>query len=126
MQRFFTRFSRGGCSVRASVRAEETHIRTALFALPASSLVGCAGSERVDTILALTGDADAGATIYADNCASCHGADGTGATERAILGTESEEIAEIVLNGEDSMPSFADSLEDQDIADIIAWIEAQG
>ncbi len=101
-------------------------MRTALFALLASSLVGCAGSERADTILGLTGDADAGATLYADNCASCHGADGTGGAEEGILGEEASEIAEVVLNGEDSMPSFADSLEDQDIADILAWIEAQG
>lgn len=43
-----------------------------------------------------------------------------------MLGEDASEIAEIVLNGEDSMPSFADSLEDQDIADIIAWLEAQG
>lgn len=101
-------------------------MRTVLFTLVASSLVGCANAGRADTILGLTGDADAGATLYADNCASCHGVDGTGGTQEGILGEEASEIAEIVLNGEDSMPSFADTLADQDIADIIAWIEAQG
>ena len=42
--------------------------------------VACGGAGRADTILSLTGDETAGATIYDDNCAVCHGADGTGVT----------------------------------------------
>ena len=89
-------------------------------------LVACADNARVDTILGLTGDADAGGEVYAANCASCHGAGATGGTERGILGESAAETAEIVLNGEDSMPAFADTLEDQEIADLLAWLDVQG
>ena len=99
--------------------------RTALLLLTLFP-VACADSARVDTILGLTGDADSGAGVYAAHCAGCHGADATGGTERGILGESAEETVEIVLNGEDSMPAFAETLEDQAIADLLAWLDAQG
>jgi mono/diheme cytochrome c family protein len=97
-----------------------------LVALAVLPLAACANAARVDTIVGLTGDSTDGAVVYADNCASCHGADATGGTERGITGAPDEEVAEVVLNGEESMPSFADTLSDQDIADVIAWLAEQG
>ena len=90
-------------------------------------LTACAtGDARVDTILALSGDAANGGAVFADNCASCHGADGNGGTEEGVVGEDDEaEVVETVLNGKETMPSFADALSDQDIADLLAWLAEQ-
>lgn len=86
-------------------------------------MVACGGADRVDDVMALTGDAAAGATVYANDCASCHGADGSGDSGPSIIGEdESEEIAEVVLFGEDDMPAFDGDLSDQDIADVVAYV----
>lgn len=62
------------------------------------------------------GTEDAGATIFATRCASCHGADGGGGFGPALAGVvvqrfpnEADQIA-VVTNGRGSMPSFGDSL----------------
>lgn len=99
------------------------HLLAALAVLP---LAACANSAEVDTILGLTGDSTHGAVVYADNCAGCHGADATGGTERGITGASDDEVASIVLSGEGRMPAFADTLSDQDIADVLAWLGEQG
>ena len=98
------------------------------FLLLALGLTGCAtGGSRTDTILGLSGDAANGGTVFAANCASCHGADGNGGTEEGILGEDDDaEVVQVVLNGEETMPAFADTLSDQDIADILAWMAEQG
>ncbi len=85
-----------------------------------------APADRVSAILDLQGDATAGETVYADNCASCHGADGTGQGEFPGIvgevgeGNESEVLA-VVLNGQGNMPAF-DSLSDQELADLLAFL----
>lgn len=84
---------------------------------------GSASGDRVDTILSLTGDAVSGETSYSSNCASCHGAAGEGGVGPALAGTdeEGEEIVGTILEGADGMTPF-DSLDDQTIADIYAFI----
>lgn len=96
-------------------------------------VVACGGGgdgTRSDAILALDGDATAGATVYADNCAVCHAASGLGVddggtgmnlTEAAGETSEDAEFAGILLNGEGDMPSFSE-LTDQEIADVLAYI----
>jgi mono/diheme cytochrome c family protein len=76
--------------------------------------------------LDLTGDATAGATVYADTCGACHGADGTGGigpslVEHAPMHSDEELVATIV-NGTGTMEPVA--LEDQEIADVLAYIRA--
>ena len=73
----------------------------------------------------LTGDAANGDTLYQANCASCHASDGTGGSGPNITGEieETGELTDIILNGEGDMPGFADSLSDQDVADIIAFLQ---
>jgi mono/diheme cytochrome c family protein len=84
---------------------------------------GGSGGSRTDTILSLSGDDAAGETIYADNCAICHAADGSGGSGPSLNGEELDaELVNVILNGEDSMPSF-DELSDQEIADLIAWLD---
>ena len=90
-------------------------------------LMAACGDPRVGEILELTGDADAGATLYDDNCAICHGDDGLGdigsdLTER-IPAMSDEEIVTTVLLGLSgtTMPSFADVLDNQSVADVVAY-----
>jgi ubiquinol-cytochrome c reductase cytochrome c subunit len=98
-----------------------------LFLVLTLGLAACSsGDDRIDTIVGLTGDAANGGAVYASNCAGCHGADGNGGTEEGILGEDDVEVVEVVLNGKESMPSFADTLSDQDIADVLAWLAEQG
>lgn len=77
-------------------------------------------------ILALTGDATSGETLFANNCAACHGADGSSGTaadlaEHVPLHSD-EELVTVMLEGFGSMPAVA--LEDQEAADILAWLKA--
>ena len=83
-------------------------------------------------------DATKGAALFADNCASCHGAQGAGvpgtfpplagdpvvnaSNPTAHIGAVLHGLSGKVINGqkyEAQMPSFADQLSDQQIADII-------
>lgn len=86
---------------------------------------GAAG-DRASDILALTGDAAAGETVYTGNCSGCHGADGAGSDSfPSLVGvTASEGTINTVLDGISgtAMGSYA-SLSDQDIADLFAHIE---
>jgi mono/diheme cytochrome c family protein len=77
--------------------------------------------------LELTVDEEAGADVYDDNCATCHGDDGTGdigsdLTQR-VPEMSDDEIVSTVLNGlkGTTMPSFADVLDNQAIADVVAF-----
>lgn len=85
------------------------------------ALTGCAET--------ITGDATAGADVYAANCASCHGADGTGDDANGFPNLveeapEAAEIEEYVRDGEGVMPAFEGTLDDQEIADVVAYVES--
>jgi cytochrome c oxidase cbb3-type subunit 2 len=85
-------------------------------------------------------DATKGAALFADNCASCHGAEGKGvpgtfpplagdpavnaANPTAHIGAVLHGLSGKAINGqkyEAQMPAFADQLSDQQIADIIDY-----
>ncbi|MCA9491382.1 MAG: cytochrome c [Myxococcales bacterium] len=90
-------------------------------------LVGCGGDggggSRVDDIMALTGDAAAGATVFDANCAVCHGADGTGGSGPDITSKSNpDEVAGYVLDGAEGMTAFDGVLTDQEIADVVAYV----
>ncbi len=101
-----------------------------LTAAVAFSLSACAGTnERTPGILELDRDAAAGSTVYENNCMSCHGADLTGESGPDITGAgdahEDSEIVDLVLNGGIFMPSFADQLDDQEVADLMGYLRTQ-
>lgn len=78
---------------------------------------------RTETIAALTADEAAGMAIYDENCALCHGADGTGGIGSDLTASafnETESI-DIVIEGEGSMPAFGNDLTDQEIKDVVAY-----
>ena len=94
-------------------------MRTFLL-LPLALLFAC---DPGSAISAADGDAATGETIFADKCASCHGAAAEGGSGPAIAGaSDSSGNIDIILNGEEAMPGFADSLSDQDISDIFAYL----
>ncbi|MBM4366549.1 MAG: cytochrome c [Deltaproteobacteria bacterium] len=88
--------------------------------------LACAPTTQTDEILALDGDSEAGATAFADNCAGCHAEDGSGGSGPALVGEadEGEAFVDIVLEGKADMPSFADVLSNQDIADVLAFVQS--
>ena len=102
-------------------------MRTSLL-LASAMAVGCTANldmAQFDEIDALTGDVDAGATVYADLCERCHGPGGNGdgpGPELTTLSATTSQIIEIVLTGPGFMPSFADEA-NQDLADVSAYVE---
>jgi mono/diheme cytochrome c family protein len=63
-----------------------------------------------DTATPAGGDTDA-AAIYADNCAGCHGADGSGGSAPSIVGEDNvDRIREQVREGGGGMPGFSGTL----------------
>ncbi len=77
--------------------------------------------DRFSTILALDGDASAGESLYASNCAACHGAMGEGGSGPRVSGESTDETIEACLSGPDDMPSYA-QWSDQDLADVAQFV----
>lgn len=100
-----------------------------LMALGALVMVGCDGGgtepDRVPEILALTGDAALGETVYQTNCAVCHAEDGTGGTgidlTEHVPNHTDEELVQQALEGGEGMPPF-DQLQNQALADLLAYL----
>lgn len=90
---------------------------------------GGEGGGRVDTILAIDGDATAGQTVFTSTCAlaACHGADGNtpGTAEAKRLSEEIPALDDamtvsVIIEGYETMP--AQSLSDQQVADVLAYV----
>jgi len=104
-----------------------------LIAIMAVTSAACGGppvdrTGRVPAIAALTADAAAGAQVYSSTCASCHGPAGKGATARAIVSDvamlSTQELATIAINGYGLMGPVGASLNDQQVANLAAWMKA--
>lgn len=94
-------------------------------------LLSCAASiepEQVDAVLALTGDPDAGATVYKDNCVDCHEKNGEGIGDAVlpekIPANTDEDVVENILAGPWIMPNFVNELDNQQVADVFAYLRA--
>ncbi len=117
-----------------------------IFAFSAAGLAGCGGGEEVsptpETIVGtlpeattseqptstLEGDASNGAKVFASaGCGGCHtleaaGSSGTVGPNLDQAQPEPSLVIERVTNGQGAMPSFADSLSEQEIADVAAYV----
>ena len=87
------------------------------------------GEAPPDPALSLTGDADSGAGVYDATCKACHptdGSPGVGPSMSAWMGAnEDAATASIIRNGKGiGMPSFP-NLSDQDVADLLAWLNRE-
>jgi cytochrome c6 len=77
--------------------------------------------------------ADAGA-LWAQNCASCHGKDGSGTTAMGkklglkdytkVQGFSDAEAAEVIKNGRAKMKGYKDKLSDADVKALVAYVRS--
>lgn len=83
-----------------------------------------------DALVLPEGNAERGAALHVEHCATCHGANARGAelgpnlVERPVLRREPE-FTEIVRDGRRRMPGFGLVLSLQQEADILAWLKGQ-
>jgi len=65
-----------------------------------------------------------GATVFSDNCAACHGADGTGGAgadlTAVVPGMTEEEVQDVVLNGSGNMGAI--SVSDDEAAAVATYV----
>ena len=95
----------------------------ALAALPAHALIG-SGNKAAE---------QAGAVLFRDKgCAHCHGAGGAGGKKGPDLTNLRKDklwtpakITGQILNGGQKMPSFRDSLTDDEVTQLIAYLRAK-
>ena len=90
--------------------------------------------KRTDAILALSGDPANGKVLYDANCVRCHGETGLGVDDPAgnLIGAdltkaageteEESEFIQYIIEGKEEMPAFGDEFDDQEIADLLAWL----
>ncbi|MDH3498531.1 MAG: c-type cytochrome [Acidimicrobiia bacterium] len=67
-----------------------------------------------------------GAEGYAQRCAVCHGSDAEGGSGPTLAGTvlSAEALSALILDGKGSMPGFAGTISEEEIAAIVAFVEA--
>jgi mono/diheme cytochrome c family protein len=119
-----------------TVGSEETG-DVAMAALPpvgeggsaaASAGVGDGGNGATGGDSATGGDVAAGATVFASNCAACHGPSGEGGVGPALTGRSlgSGVVSSVVQSGRGLMPSFASTLSSDEIAAVAAYVSGLG
>jgi alcohol dehydrogenase (cytochrome c) len=75
----------------------------------------------------VSGDATAGKQVFADNCSTCHGADGKGGNGGPDLSSipdakDTTKVVKQVTSGGGGMPAFSGQLNKQQIADVSAFV----
>lgn len=85
---------------------------------------------RVEAIVGLDRDPDAGAAIFAGRCGGCHGADGAGTAfapslfERVPL-REDRALVQTLVQGRGPMPAWGEVLGDRELADVLGFLRAR-
>lgn len=103
------------------------------FPLLAGVLVCCGLSARQAFAASSAADAKAGAVLFRDKgCAYCHGVGGVGGKKAPSLVDIRKntlwppaKIIDQITNGGQKMPPFGDSLTDQEIAQLVAYLRAK-
>jgi mono/diheme cytochrome c family protein len=115
--------------------------RTRLLVVPALLLVAVSGTvfgfaqlhpakadepsaTRITIEVSTSGDSVRGGQLFAENCATCHGGEGTGGgvgPRLAGSGVSQGEARATIENGRGVMP--ADLVEGQDLEDVLAYLE---
>jgi mono/diheme cytochrome c family protein len=98
---------------------------------------GTGSQATVEPVTVAAGSTDLGATVYADNCARCHGADGGGvennfpnlAGNQALWSGPPDDVVAMVLGGfgpwhddQSAMPGFRDTLSNDQIAAVTNYV----
>ena len=101
------------------------------FTIPAALFLALAahGSAQAPDLQAA---AQAGAAVFQSNCARCHGADLEGGKKAPALAEirkkkhwTDDRITYRILNGAGKMPAFRETLSDEQIRDLIAYLRAE-
>jgi mono/diheme cytochrome c family protein len=84
-----------------------------------------------DPAIPVTGEEwiNQGQTIYASQCATCHGVNGEGMDPQFpgldgnpfVVSTNPTPVIDVVLHGREAMPPFADQLTDEEIAQVVSY-----
>lgn len=85
---------------------------------------------RIDAILALDGDAEAGGALFSGPCAGCHGPDGHGMAfapdlRERVPGAGDAALVQTLLQGRGAMPAWAERFTDAELADLLAFLRAR-
>jgi mono/diheme cytochrome c family protein len=85
-----------------------------------------------DPAIPVTGEewVNEGQTIYASQCATCHGVNGEGMDPQFpaqdgnpfVVSTDPSPVIDVVLHGREAMPAFADQLTNEEIAQVVSYI----
>ena len=130
-------FAAGGNSLAASAHGDnlwlfslEGTMEEAAAGSGAGEGTGHAGQAPTEPTDEGEGDPEAGAAVWSDNCAGCHGLDGRGANGGpSLVGNEAaldpERVRAQVTNGGGGMPAFKDTLTEQQIGDVTAYVTEQ-
>ena len=106
--------------------------RATLIALGVLCVIPACGSESDDTggdTSSLTGDVAIGQAVYEASCSFCHTLTGSengstpALTDRVPYLSKSE-IINVILNGKGSMPGYEGTLDEQEIVDIVAYLQS--
>ena len=116
---------------RALCENERTVIQTRFF-LPAF-LIFCLASPVFAASSSTKAQEEAGAVLFRNSgCTYCHGADLKGTKKAPALAEvrknkewTPEKMTNQILNGGQKMPPFRDSLSDEDISNLVAFLRAK-
>jgi mono/diheme cytochrome c family protein len=132
----------GNMALTARLTPEEEEGITKFLMGAARQLAVGSPSGPTRTVATLTqpGNAATQSTVYADNCAVCHGDEGKGdgpiaasltprppdLTQSELVGTMSEEeLMEYVSVGKGAMPGFGKILTEEQLRGVVAWLRAK-
>ena len=84
---------------------------------------------------AQTGDNSQAAGLFKENCASCHGEDGTGTPlgrkmnaanlrSKAIQQKPAAELAQTIAKGKNKMPAFSDQITSDQINSLVEYVRS--
>ena len=114
----------------ASLRNAQSLVATVLVVGGLSACGSVSVQERATKVTQTSGNAAAGAKVFKMKCSRCHGKTGArmdhhDLTSAAIRAKPASELATTILKGDGHMPAFAGTLDDQGIADVLAWIRRE-
>lgn len=95
--------------------------------------VACCSLRAVAASSGTKAQEEAGAALFRDKgCSYCHGADLQGTKKAPALAEirkdkewTADKMTNQILNGGEKMPPFSDSLSDEEIADLVAYLRAK-
>lgn len=110
---------------------KKTLLALALALALVLTVAACGGSDNGNApadggqTSAPAGGVDA-AALFADNCAGCHGEDGSGGFGPDLREEDNVEgVAERIRQGGDKMPAFGDKLSDDEIQALAEYVTSQ-